>query len=79
MTFPKVNGLTPVLVTDEMEKTIKFYQEIMDFHLDFTYPNEGLVTHAGFSIGNVGEGDDHRDDEHFHFHISKTIDIVRNS
>ena len=78
MNYPKINELTPVLVTDKMDETIKYYQETMGFHLDFTWPNEGSATHAGFSIGPVTDGI-HNEDDHVHFHLSLTDKKICNS
>ena len=69
MTIPIVNEMTPVLESNDMDKTIEFYTKTCGFHLDFTWPDEGPVDHAGFSIGEINETN-HEEGKHVHFHLT---------
>ena len=69
----KIYSLEPVLEVNHLEETLKYYQDVLGFSVDWIWPNEGLATHASVSFG-LGHGSDDHDEDHddHHIHIQLT-------
>ena len=57
-----------VIEVSNFEKSVKYYTEVLDFNLDWTWPDEGKKVHGSLSIG--GDSNDHSK-KHIHVQISQ--------
>jgi uncharacterized glyoxalase superfamily protein PhnB len=75
-----IYSLTPVLEVNDLEDTLEYYQNILGFSIDWTWPNEGKVDHASVSFGEGHTEEGEHDDLHAHIQLSQAEKIpVMNS
>jgi catechol 2,3-dioxygenase-like lactoylglutathione lyase family enzyme len=50
MPNPQVHSTVPVIITDDIEKSLSYYRDVLGFSVDFRYGNPPV--YAGINSGN---------------------------